>query len=114
MSAPSNTFLGDVFAISTAFSWALGVLFFRLSAPYISTVPFNVFKTALATLAFMLLFAFTGDPWVPDFTGSQWLALVVSSVLGFAVADVTFIACMNRLGAGLGAIVAVLYIPIMA
>ncbi len=43
--------------------------------------------------------------------GRHWLAVMASGILGIAVSDTLFFACLNRLGAGMTAIVDALYAP---
>jgi drug/metabolite transporter (DMT)-like permease len=43
--------------------------------------------------------------------GRHWLAIMASGILGIAVSDTLFFACLNRLGAGMTAIVDALYAP---
>ncbi|MBU2574768.1 MAG: DMT family transporter [Elusimicrobia bacterium] len=104
--------LGKLLALLSAVIWAGAVIFFKLAGDSIRPLALNVYKTALTAAILLPLLLLTGTPLVPPaLPHSQWLALIASGILGIAVADTLFFACLNRIGAGMTAIVDCLYSP---
>jgi drug/metabolite transporter (DMT)-like permease len=102
---------GDVFAIAAAFSWALAVVLFKRCGEKIAPLPLNLFKNVLALLFFVpALFLLQGGIPEPD---ESWIYLAVSGIVGITAADTLFLSALNRLGAGMNAVVDCLYAPSM-
>ncbi|MCB0393682.1 MAG: DMT family transporter [Bdellovibrionales bacterium] len=107
----SNTTLGDLFSLGSASLWSIAVIMMRLVGFHVKVLPFNIFKNAIATLGFFLVVLLMGEPLIPDLTIKEWLTLTLSGVLGICLADIFFVASLNRLGASLQAIVDCIYAP---
>ncbi len=104
--------LGKLMALFCAVIWAGAVIFFKLAGDNIRPLPLNIYKTALTAVILLPFLVLTGIPLVPDsLPNSQWLAIIASSILGITIADTLFFACLNRIGAGMTAIVDCLYAP---
>ncbi len=104
--------LGKLMALLCAAIWAGAVIFFKLAGDNIRPLPLNIYKTALTAIILLPFLILTGIPLVPPaLPNSQWLAVIASGILGIAVADTLFFACLNRIGAGMTAIVDCLYAP---
>jgi len=104
--------LGKILALLCAVVWAGAVIFFKLAGDNIRPLALNLYKTALTVTLLFPILLLMGIPLVPaTVTGRQWLAIVASGILGIAVSDTMFFSCLNRLGAGLTAIVDCLYAP---
>lgn len=104
--------LGKIMALLCALVWATAVIFFKLAGDNIRPLALNLYKTALTVTILFPLLLLMGVSLVPaTVSGGQWLAIAASGILGIAVADTMFFACLNRLGAGLTAIVDALYAP---
>jgi len=104
--------LGKILALLCALIWAAAVIFFKLAGDSIRPLPLNLYKTALTSALLLPLLLWTGVPLIPPaLSYSQWLALAASGILGVAFADTLFFACLNRIGAGMAAIVDCLYAP---
>jgi drug/metabolite transporter (DMT)-like permease len=106
--------LGKIMAMLCAVVWAGAVILFKLAGDRIRPLALNLYKTALtATLLFPLLLLLR-IPLLPAAISSRhWLAVVVSGILGIAISDTLFFACLNRIGAGMTAIVDALYAPLV-
>lgn len=104
--------LGKTMALLCALVWAAAVILFKLAGDKIRPLALNLYKTAL-TVAFLLpLLLLARIPFIPaSVPGRHWLAIMASGILGIAVSDTLFFACLNRLGAGMTAIVDALYAP---
>jgi drug/metabolite transporter (DMT)-like permease len=102
--------LGDAMAIGCAISWAIAVLTFR-RLPEVDPAALNLFKNTLATLALiptMLVAGVSLDLGRPQV---DWALLVISGVLGLAIADTLFLAGLRRVDASVAALADCAYAP---
>jgi drug/metabolite transporter (DMT)-like permease len=110
-------FLGEIFAVSAAAFWSVGVILFKRSGEAMSPMALNLFKNAVAIAllfaALLLMNLLLGTPIIPKQPPRAWLLLTISGIFGIAVADTMFFSALNRLGAGLTAVVDTSYTPIM-
>lgn len=104
-------YLGESLALATAIVWAIAVILFKKSGESVHPVGLNFFKNLLAVILFLPTlwlyerFVIFPAPW------EDYLLLLASGALGIGIADTMFFACLNRLGAGLTAIVDCFYAP---
>ena len=104
--------LGKILALLCAIAWAGAVIFFKLAGDNIRPLALNFYKTALTVILLFPILLLLRIPLLPQTVSlKQLLAVVASGILGIAVADTMFFACLNRLGAGTTAIVDALYVP---
>jgi drug/metabolite transporter (DMT)-like permease len=104
--------LGKIMALLCAVVWAGAVILFKLAGDKIKPLALNLYKTALTVAILMPLLLLAKIPLIPAAVpGRHWLAIMASGILGIAVSDTLFFACLNRLGAGMTAIVDCLYAP---
>ncbi len=97
-------------ALGCALAWAVAVLSFRRLADLPPTAV-NLFKNTLATVLLILTMAAVGM--VPDTSRSamDWASLVLSGILGLAVADTVFLAGLRRIDASVAAVADCAYSP---
>jgi uncharacterized membrane protein len=105
--------LGEIAAVGTAITWAIAVILFRKSGQSVSPLALNLFKNSLALPLLVPTVWLAGERFQPGWTAHEWLVVAASGVLGVAVGDTLFFACLNRIGAGLSAIVDCLYAPLV-
>jgi drug/metabolite transporter (DMT)-like permease len=104
--------LGKIMALLCAAVWAGAVILFKLAGDRIRPLALNLYKTALTVTLLFPLLLLLEIPLIPDgMPGKHWLAVMASGILGIAISDTLFFACLNRLGAGMTAIVDALYAP---
>ncbi len=103
--------LGSVFAISSAFFWASAVILFKKSGEVFSPISLNIYKSVVALILVTLTMVILKIPFFPDLALNHWLLLALSGFLGITLADIFFFTALNKLGAGLVAIVECLYLP---
>jgi drug/metabolite transporter (DMT)-like permease len=104
--------LGKIMALLCAVVWAGAVILFKLAGDKIRPLALNLYKTALTVALLFPALLLLKIPLVPAAVpGRHWLAIAASGILGIAVSDTLFFACLNRLGAGMTAIVDSLYAP---
>jgi drug/metabolite transporter (DMT)-like permease len=97
-------------ALGCALAWAVAVISFRRLEKLPPTAV-NLFKNAVATALLLLTMAGLGR--APDLgrSAGDWLSLVVSGVLGLAVADTLFLAGLRRIDASVAAVADCAYSP---
>jgi len=104
--------LGKIMALLCAMVWAGAVILFKLAGDRIRPLALNLYKTALTVTLLFPLLLLLRIPLIPaGMPGKYWLAVMASGILGIAISDTLFFACLNRLGAGMTAIVDALYAP---
>jgi drug/metabolite transporter (DMT)-like permease len=104
--------LGKIMAILCAVVWAGAVILFKLAGDRIRPLVLNLYKTALTVTIILPLLLLLRIPFFPTAVpGRHWLAVAASGILGIAISDTLFFACLNRIGAGMTAIVDALYAP---
>ena len=109
---------GDILAVLSAVFWSVAVILMRISGYRIPALPLTFFKSAVAVLFFVLtavVLQARGDlEFFPDLGWPSYLRLIASAVLGISIADVMFVAALNRLGASLQALANCCYSPSVA
>jgi drug/metabolite transporter (DMT)-like permease len=114
-----DTFLrhqGEVYALLTAFTWACALVLFKRSGERVPPLALNLFKNvvSLVLLAACLLVLGEGPGTLAAFHRHDLYVLVLSGVIGIALADTVFFAALNRVGVGIVSIVDCLYSPFAA
>jgi drug/metabolite transporter (DMT)-like permease len=103
--------LGSIFALASAFFWALAVVLFKKSGEVFSPVCLNLYKSLVALILLTITMIVLRLPFFPDNPLGDWVLLSVSGFLGITLADLFFFMALNRMGAGIMAIVECLYLP---
>ena len=105
---------GEFWALMAGVFWAVAVILFKSAGDETPPLPLNLFKGVVSLLVFAPLLVFSSDRPLPLWDTSTWIRLLVSGGVGIALADTCFFASLNRLGAGLNAMVGCLYFPFLA
>ncbi|MBU8870721.1 MAG: DMT family transporter [Gemmatimonadales bacterium] len=103
--------MGEFYALSCALVWAGAVIFFRKSGESVPPFTLNFFRVSISSLMFLASLAAMGRPLLNQGSWTDILILMASGVISIAVSDTFFHMCLNRVGAGLNAIVSSLYSP---
>ena len=102
---------GETFALSSALTWALAVILFRRSGESLPAFELNLFKNcfglALLIPTILLVDGFS----LPDYTLTELLLVLISGLLGIAVADTWYLKALNIMGASRTGIVSSLFSP---
>jgi drug/metabolite transporter (DMT)-like permease len=101
-------FVGKLFALGCALTWAVAVILFKIAGDSIRPLALNWYKTALTSL---LLLPFLFAQGLGGLTGNGMAMALLSGVLGIAVSDTLFFVALDRLGASQTAIVDCFYAP---
>jgi len=104
-------YAGEALSLLTAFTWAWAVILFKKSGEKVHPLALGLFKNTMGIVLFLLTMALTGTLQGHAAPRGDWALLLASGALGIGIADTLFFACLNRLGAGLAAIVSCLYSP---
>jgi drug/metabolite transporter (DMT)-like permease len=105
-----SPWVGDAMALGCGVVWAVAVLLFR-SLRQVPPVTLNLFKNALAAVLLVLTTLALGHRWEIHQRPADLASLVVSGVLGLAVADSLFLAGLARTGASIAAVADCAYAP---
>lgn len=105
---------GDLHAILAAVFWSFCVILMRVSGFKIRPVALTLFKSFTATVFFVLLLPFLGEPFLQELSLVDYGRLAISGILGITIADTFFAAALSRLGASLQALADCIYSPSMA
>ncbi len=102
---------GDIYAILTAVTWSVAVIFFKLSGNHLPAIPLKVFQNTLSVILFACTILILGEPLHLEVSTSEWIRILVSAIIGITLGDTFYVAAINRLGASFQAIVDGLYAP---
>lgn len=103
--------MGEFYASACAVMWAFAVIFFRKSGLTVPPLSLNLYRVVISSVFFLATLAVRGQSLVTDAPARDYVILMVSGVLAIAVADTLFHMSLNRVGAGINAIVDALYSP---
>ena len=104
-------FLGEACALLAAVCWSYATILFRRSGRTVPPLALNLFKNLLALVLFVVtLFVLRTWPEGP-ISNNDRVLLLVSGAIGIGVSDVLFFMTLNRVGAGLQAIITTSYSP---
>ncbi len=115
--------MGQLFALLAALTWGLSLSFFRRSGESVNPLALNLFKNTVAIIFFVLALIFlnTMQPGVHPldltyhFRGQpveNLMILVVSGIVGIAIADTLLFYSLNAVGVSLFVIVECAYSPV--
>lgn len=101
--------IGEMFALATAFSWALSVILFKKLGTDLSPVALNLFKNVVGSVLLLITLYF----WENTFLSFDraTLILLVSGVAGIAIADTLLFRALNLVGASWTAAIECFYAP---
>jgi drug/metabolite transporter (DMT)-like permease len=106
--------VGELFALLTAVFWAGAVIAFKRAGEFLPPLAMVLFRVAVSSVLLVVTTLAVGQPpWRPAPLDDH-LLILVSGVVAIALADTLFHASLNRIGAGLTAIVDCLYPPAVA
>jgi drug/metabolite transporter (DMT)-like permease len=104
-------YFGELLALGAAMAWAIGVILFRKSCETVHPIALNLFKNSLAFVLYPITMILLKVPFFPDVPLMTYIVLISSGVLGMGMADTFYLMSLQRLGAGLLAIITTIYAP---
>ena len=104
---------GEIYALLTAVVWAFALVLFKRSGEQVPPLALNLFKNVigLALLAVTLLITWDGPGVLGQYPREDIYILVLSGIVGIALADTALFAALNLIGVGILSIVDCLYAP---
>ncbi|MBK8166085.1 MAG: DMT family transporter [bacterium] len=106
--------MGEFYALGCALVWAFAVVFFRRSGESMPPLALNLFRVGLSTALFLVTLLATGRSLLGQAPPVDYALLLGSGVVAIALSDTLFHAALNRVGAGINAVVDTLYSPFTA
>lgn len=106
--------MGEFYALACALVWAFAVICFRRSGESMPPLALNLFRVGLSTALFLVTLAVTGRSLLGRAPAGDYALLLGSGVVAIALSDTLFHAALNRVGAGINAVVDTLYSPFTA
>lgn len=106
--------VGDLYAAGSALVWSFALILMRVAGHQIPPIPLTFFKNFVALILVFITLLVLGEPLYVELQAYDYARLVVSAVLGIAVADTMVAAAVNRLGASLQALADCAYAPSIA
>jgi drug/metabolite transporter (DMT)-like permease len=103
--------MGEFYALLTAVMWASAVIYLKWSGETIPPFALNVFRVVLSTVVLLLTIAATKQEVLREAPLRDYLILFASGIIAIAISDTLFLMALNRVGAGIMAIVDCLYAP---
>jgi drug/metabolite transporter (DMT)-like permease len=103
--------LGEFFALSSAFFWALGVVLFRQAGEALPPFETNLFKNLLGFALMWPTILLLDGLASPEFTTVELVTLLLSGFLGIAMADTWYLRSLHLVGAGRMGIISSLLSP---
>ena len=103
--------MGEFYALLTALMWASAVIYLKWSGETIPPFALNVFRVALSTVALLLSIVAMKQEVLREAPLRDYLILFASGVIAIAISDTLFLMALNRVGAGIMAIIDCLYAP---
>jgi drug/metabolite transporter (DMT)-like permease len=104
--------MGELLALLTALIWAAAVILLKRSGESMPPFDLNLFRVTVSSALLLPTAALAGQ--ASFASASLWdvFLLVASGAIGVAVSDTLFHASLNRVGAGVSAIIDTLYSPL--
>lgn len=107
----SIPYIGETLALSTAAMWAFAVIMFKKSGETVHPLGLNLVKNLVGIFFLTATMLLLGDSLLIPTSMRNYGLLLLSGLLGIALGDTLFFSSLNRLGAGLSAIVDSIYSP---
>ena len=104
-------YIGEALSIAAALFWAFGVILFKRAGETMPPLALNLFKGAIAVALFVPTLLVAGTRFAPEIAPAEVALLFASGVIGISIADTMFFFSLERLGAGLTAVVDTSYTP---
>ena len=105
--------IGEILSLAAALFWGIAVVLFKRAGETMPPLALNAFKGAIAVVLLPATLVIAGVDFTPDVAVADWILLLASGVVGITVADTMFFFSLEKLGAGLTAVVDTSYTPII-
>jgi len=106
-------YIGEILSLCAALFWGIAVVLFKRAGETMPPLALNAFKGAVGVILLPATLAVAGIDFTPEVAVTDWVLLLASGVVGITVADTMFFFSLEKLGAGLTAVVDTSYTPII-
>ncbi|WP_203594737.1 EamA family transporter [Wenzhouxiangella limi] len=103
--------MGEFFSVACAACWALAVVLFRRSGETLPAFELNLFKNLLASALMVPTILIFHGPALPGYSLPEWGIVLLSGLVGIAIADTWYLRALNLMGASRTGVVAMLFSP---
>ena len=103
--------MGEFFALACGLAWAFAVICFKKAGETVSPLALNFYRISVSSVMFLVTMLVLDIPLLGEVPPRDTLVLVLSGMIAISLADTLFHASLNRVGAGINAIVDSLYSP---
>ena len=103
--------MGEFFSVACAAVWALAVVLFRRSGETLPAFELNLFKNGLGVLLLIPTVWLAEGLAPPDFDWQRWSIVLLSGIIGIAIADTWYLRALNLMGAARTGVVGTLFSP---
>ncbi len=104
--------MGEFFALVTAVIWASAVILLKRSGDTVAPFALNLFRVTVSTLLLVPTLLLSGEARWGGGSLEDVILLVASGIIAIAISDTLFHMSLNRVGAGISAIIDCLYSPL--
>jgi uncharacterized membrane protein len=102
---------GEIFALSSAVTWALAVILMRRSGETLPAFELNLFKNCFGLLLFIPTVLLVDGLKLPVYSVTDLMVVLASGLIGIALADTWYLKALNLIGASRTGIVSSLFSP---
>ncbi|MCD6380119.1 DMT family transporter [bacterium] len=103
--------MGELFALLSALIWALAVICFKKSGESISPFALTFFRVGITSVLLVATVKVMGENVWNSAPLKDYLILFLSGIIAIAISDTMFHYALNKIGAGLMAVVDCFYSP---
>ncbi|MEE4639832.1 MAG: DMT family transporter [Wenzhouxiangella sp.] len=103
--------MGEFYSVACAACWALAVVLFRRSGETLPAFELNLFKNVLATALMVPTILLVHGPNLPAYSPAEWGIVLLSGLIGIAIADTWYLRALNLMGASRTGVVGMLFSP---
>ena len=106
--------IGEILSLGSAITWGISVSLFKIIGNTISPYVLNPLKNTIGTVLFIFTCVALSDiSIINNLTHIDCFILVLSGVIGIAIADVLFLISLNILGTSRSSIINTIYSPMV-
>jgi len=102
---------GEAFALASALTWALAVILMRRSGETLPAFELNLFKNCFGLVLLVPTILLVDGLVLPYYTLPELSLVLISGLLGIAIADTWYLTALNMMGASRTGIVSSLFSP---
>ncbi len=102
---------GEAFALASALTWALAVILMRRSGETLPAFELNLFKNCFGMVLLIPTILLVDGLVLPYYTLPELSLVLLSGLLGIAIADTWYLTALNMMGASRTGIVSSLFSP---